>query len=111
MPSSRPEYECKRPSARPIRCQRYARGRYNRRFELTGTHQPSDMDVYVQQPECRQALDKMLDEALLLADELDDLQEVSIPPFQRDDQLNALLAPAHSKRRHLPSTTQATETR
>jgi len=36
------------------------------------------MDVYIQQPECRQALDKMLDEALLLADELDDLQEVSI---------------------------------
>ena len=41
------------------------------------------MDAYMQQPECTQALDKMLDEALLLADELDDLQEVSttcIPP-------------------------------
>jgi hypothetical protein len=35
------------------------------------------MDAYMQQPECTQALDKMLDEALLLADKLDDLQEVS----------------------------------
>ena len=31
----------------------------------------------MKQPECTQALDKMLDEALLLADELDNLQEVS----------------------------------
>ncbi|KAF8343463.1 apoptosis-antagonizing transcription factor [Amanita rubescens] len=52
---------------------------------------PSDMDVYIQQPECRQALNNMLDEALLLADELDDLQEhlltknesITLPPRKR----------------------------
>ena len=71
------------------------------------------MDVYIQQPECRQALNKMLDEALLLADELDDLQEVSIHSKRFDLDLNATrgIAPAHEKRRHRPSTAQTTETR
>ncbi|KAK2465660.1 hypothetical protein APHAL10511_002204 [Amanita phalloides] len=64
---------------------------------------PSDMDAFIQQPECREALNNMLDEALLLADELADLQEylltknedISLPPRKRqrlddgdyDDQL------------------------
>ncbi|KAF8629041.1 hypothetical protein AX15_003542 [Amanita polypyramis BW_CC] len=52
---------------------------------------PSDIDAYIRQPSCREALNKMLDEALLLSDELYDLQEylltknegLSLPPRKR----------------------------
>lgn len=43
---------------------------------ILGCFQSSDLSQFAQIAECRQSLDKMLDEAFLLSDELFDLQEV-----------------------------------
>ncbi|KAF8630743.1 hypothetical protein AX17_005338 [Amanita inopinata Kibby_2008] len=65
---------------------------------------PSDMDVFLRQPECQESLDKMLREALLLSDELSDLQgylltkndSVSVPPSKRQ-KLNQEESPDYNK--------------
>ncbi|KAM6496856.1 Apoptosis antagonizing transcription factor domain containing protein, partial [Amanita muscaria] len=52
---------------------------------------PNEMDVYTRHPQCRDALDKMLNEAMRFSDELFDLQEylltkndnVSVPPRKK----------------------------
>jgi hypothetical protein len=45
--------------------------------------QSSHLARYAEIEECRQSLDKMLEEAFLLSDELFNFQEVTIPFFQR----------------------------
>lgn len=42
--------------------------------------QSAHLSQFTETPECRRSLDKMLEEAFLLSDELFDLQEVA-PPF------------------------------
>lgn len=45
--------------------------------------QSSHLSQFTEIPECRQSLDKMLEEAFLLSDELFDLQEVGLSPEPR----------------------------